>query len=367
MSILKGIKMENRKNKIEELSRSLSSFCDAALIISPENRRYYTSFPATDGFLLVTKNDAVFYTDSRYTEAARNRITACRVEDSTDVFDKLASYFKDNNINKIAIEAHWVTLSLYERICKKLADFEIVSSDGLSDAITSQRRVKSDYEVSCIIEAQRIAEKGFEHILGFIKPGHTEKEVQLELDYYMLAHGAEALSFETIAVTGSNGSMPHGVPGNRVIQSGDFITLDYGATVDGYHSDMTRTVAVGKPNDKQKLIYETVLAAQSACLAVLKDGVKAKDADKAARDVIANAGFGEYFGHGTGHGVGIEIHESPTLNPRSSDILRAGHIVTDEPGIYLPGEFGVRIEDMVLITAEGYKNLTNCPKHLICL
>lgn len=359
--------MENTKNKIDELSSAIGAFCDAALIISPENRRYYTSFPATDGFLLVTGSDAVFYTDSRYTEAASNTIAACRVEDSTDIYDKLAVYFKDNNIKRVSLEAGWVTLSLYERICKKLADFEIDSSEALSKTITQQRSVKTEYEISRVRAAQRITEKTFEHMLGFIKPGLTEKQVQLELDFYMLSNGAHELSFETIAVTGSNGSKPHGVPGDKIIQSGDFVTLDFGAAVDGYHSDMTRTVAVGKPSDKQKLVYETVLEAQMACFAALGDGVPAKLCDKAARDVIEKAGFGAFFGHGTGHGVGIEIHESPSVSPRSEDILRAGHIVTDEPGIYLPGEFGVRIEDMALITADGYEKLTDCPKHLICL
>ena len=199
------------------------------------------------------------------------------------------------------------------------------------------------------------------------KAKKTEKEIALELDYFMLRNGADALSFETIAVSGKNSSMPHGVPTDKKIEKGDFITMDYGAVCDFYHSDMTRTVAVGEVTSKQAEVYETVLKAQEEAFRVMKAGMVCKDVDKAARDVIVNAGYGEYFGHGLGHGVGVEIHELPSLNPTSDAVLREGHIVTNEPGIYLPGEFGVRIEDMALITADGYENLTVCEKKLIVL
>jgi Xaa-Pro aminopeptidase len=178
---------------------------------------------------------------------------------------------------------------------------------------------------------------------------------------------AEALSFDTIAVSGKNSSMPHGVPSDKAVEDGDFITMDFGAVVDGYHSDMTRTVAVGFVTDEQRLVYDTVLKAQCASLDVIRAGVSCFDADKAARDVIVNAGYGEYFGHGTGHGVGVEIHESPNLSPRSISVLETGNIVTVEPGIYLPGKFGVRTEDMVFVTADGCENLTKSQKSLIVL
>ena len=203
--------------------------------------------------------------------------------------------------------------------------------------------------------------------MKFIKVGVTEKEIALELDFYMLSHGAEAVSFETIAVSGKNSSMPHGVPTDKKIENGDFITMDFGAVYNGYHSDMTRTVIVGEPTEKQKEVYETVLKAQTEALAVLKAGVSGVDADKAARDIIDAKGYKENFGHGTGHGVGIEIHESPNLSPYSKAILETGNIVTVEPGIYIPDEFGVRIEDMALITEDGYINLTSCEKELIIL
>ena len=183
----------------------------------------------------------------------------------------------------------------------------------------------------------------------------------------MLRNGAQAVSFETIAVSGKNSSMPHGVPSDKKIEKGDFITMDFGAVVDGYHSDMTRTVAVGSVSSKQAEVYETVLRAQNNCLEMLKAGVSCKNADASARDVIKNAGYGEFFGHGTGHGVGIEIHESPNLSPYSKATLETGNVVTVEPGIYIPDEFGVRIEDMVLITEDGFVNLTSCEKELIIL
>ena len=183
----------------------------------------------------------------------------------------------------------------------------------------------------------------------------------------MLRAGAQALSFETIAVSGRNSSMPHGVPTDKMVERGDFVTMDYGAVVNGYHSDMTRTVAVGEVSGKQAEVYDTVLKAQLTSLDLLAPGVACKAADAAARDVINAAGYGEFFGHGTGHGVGVEIHEFPVLNPRSTEILAPGDVVTVEPGIYLPGEFGVRIEDMAFITENGSENLTKCPKTLIIL
>ena len=351
----------------EKLSAKLSAFADAALILSEENRLYFTEFPASDGALLATPYGAVFYTDSRYTEAAAAKIGADYVRDSENLYKELRERFEEYGINTVAVENDRITLADYEELKNKLPGTEFNPTAALSRAIEEIRLVKSDAELDKMRAAQRIAEQAFDHMLGYIKPGMTEKQVQLELDFYMLSHGAEALSFETIAVAGKKSSMPHGVPGDNVIQKGDFLTLDFGAVVDGYHSDMTRTVAVGQPTEKQKEIYAVVLEAQLAGLAALKDGVSGFDADKAARDVIAQAGYGSCFGHGTGHGVGVEIHEAPRLSPRSKATLHTGNVVTVEPGIYLPGEFGVRIEDMAVITDEGSVNLTHCDKSLIIL
>ncbi len=351
----------------DKLWKKVSEFADAAIILSEENRRYFTEFPSSDGALLVYGGKALFFTDSRYTEAAAKAIGEEFVIDSTNLYEKFTKIFEENGVKKVAIENHRLTLAEFDELQKKLPEAEFVTTNALADAIEEIRIVKTEAEIEKIKAAQKIAEDAFSHILTFIKEGMTEKEISLELDFYMLSHGADALSFETIAVAGKNSSMPHGVPGEYRVQKGDFITMDYGAVVDGYHSDMTRTVCLGEPSDKMREVYNTVLEAQLEGLRVLHDGISGVDADKAAREVIEKAGYGKNFGHGLGHGVGVEIHESPRLSPKAPHTLKAGHVVTVEPGIYLPDEFGVRIEDMAVITEKGSINLTNCPKELIIL
>ncbi len=352
---------------INKLQKFLKNNFEAIIISSPENRRYFTGFPSSDGYLVVTKNDAVFFTDSRYIEAAQKSVKNCRAQKLTRVSNEIKDYIREKNIIKIYTERNRVTVSDYDFFKTIFSPCKVTASKKLEKETDNIRRAKSDEEKECILTAQKIAENAFEHILTFIKPGVTEKQIALELDFYMLSHGAEAVSFETIAVTGAKSSMPHGVPDETVVKNGDFITMDFGAVYKGYHSDMTRTVAVGEVTEEQKTVYETVLKAQKNALSVLKKGLPCSEADKAARDIIDNAGYGDYFGHSTGHGVGVEIHENPTLAPKSTDILEIGDVVTVEPGIYLPGKFGVRIEDMALITENGYENLTSSPKELIIL
>ncbi len=351
----------------DKLIDKVLNFADAALIFSEENRRYFTGFPSSDGMLLVYKDTALFFTDSRYTEAAAKCIGEEFVLDSSNLYEKLNEIFAENSIIKVAVENDKMTLAEFDTLKEKLPDCTFVTSSELSSAIEEIRIVKTEEEIDKIKAAQKIAEDAFNHILTFIKPGITEKEVSLELDFYMLSHGAEAVSFETIAVAGKNSSMPHGVPGEYKLQNGDFLTMDFGATVDGYHSDMTRTVAIGEVSEEMKKVYATVLEAQNSALAALKDGITGVEADRVARDIIENAGYGKNFGHGLGHGVGVEIHESPRLSPKAPHTLKEGHVVTVEPGIYLPGKFGVRIEDMAVITKDGCINLTLCPKELIVI
>lgn len=355
------------KKRLNALSEILPEVADGALIISHENRRYFTSFPSTAGFLIVTKNNRVFFTDSRYIEAARQTISGCDVEELISVKKQLPDWCRKNNVKSLAVEADRMTVSEKNRYDEIFDGINILSDGKLDKAITTLRNIKDDEEKSSIVKAQRIAEKAFEHICSFIRAGVTEREIALELDFFMLKNGAEALSFETIAVSGENSSKPHGVPGDKKIERGDFITMDYGATVNGYHSDMTRTVAVGEISSKQAEVYETVLRAQVETLKVIKPGAECKAADKVARDIIKNAGYGDFYRHGTGHGVGIEIHENPVLAPMSEEILEVGDVVTVEPGIYLPGKFGVRIEDMAFLTIDGCENLTLAPKNLILL
>lgn len=340
---------------------------DATLIVSPENRFYFTNFASSDGYLLVSADRAVFITDGRYIEAAQNTIKDCEVMLQTQSISQIKDVFSALGAKSVAVEAERMSLKEYAEFAQALEGVDIVCDGELDKAIKEIRSIKNEVEVEKIIKAQRIAEAAFEHILTFIKEGVTEKEVALELDYYMLSHGADGLSFETIAVSGKNSSKPHGVPSDKKIEKGDFVTMDFGAVVEGYHSDMTRTVAVGFVTDEQKNVYETVLKAQEAAQTAASSGVCCTDVDKAARDVIEDAGYGEYFNHSTGHGVGVEIHEYPRLSTVCKAPLSVGNVVTDEPGIYIPEKFGVRIEDMLLITENGCKNLTRAPKELIIL
>lgn len=353
---------------INKLKTYLKEKNAAALIMSEENICYFTSFHSSNGYLIVTGEKAYFFTDSRYIEAAQNKITSCdEVLLLKSMKEELVPFIASLNKNELFVEAERITLSRYTELKGLFSGVTVNGNGELDKKISEIRTVKNREQVNTIIKAQRIAEKAFDYILTFIKEGVTEKEIALALEYFMLKNGADALSFDTIAVSGKNSSMPHGVPTDKKIEKGDFITMDYGAVCDFYHSDMTRTVAVGEASSKQIEVYETVLKAQEEAFKVMKAGVACKEVDKAARDVIVNKGYGDFFGHGLGHGVGVEIHELPSLNPSSSAILEVGNIVTNEPGIYLPGQFGVRIEDMALITEDGYENLTLSEKKLIIL
>ncbi len=338
---------------------------EAFLITSEENIRYLTDFPHSEGRVFLTADEAVFFVDSRYIEAVQKSVTSCEVVLLTSFHKQLGEYIEKLGIKTVLTEAEGISVADFKALCKNVScEFRAEKADEL---LTCLRRKKSEDEKNKVLAAQTIAEKAFDHILSYIKEGVTEREIALELDFFMLRNGAECVSFDTIAVSGKNSSLPHGVPSEKKIQKGDFITMDYGAVVGGYHSDMTRTVAVGEISSIQAEVYETVLNAQKKSLEVLKAGISGFDADKAARDIIENAGYGKFFGHGTGHGVGLQIHESPRLSPKSGHILEVGDIVTVEPGIYLPDKFGVRIEDMAFITENGFENLTKSPKKLIIL
>ena len=244
---------------------------------------------------------------------------------------------------------------------------KVVPSEPLSSRLLDLRSVKSKKEADNIIKAQRIAEKAFYDILDYIKVGMTEKLIAATLNYKMMCYGAESPSFDTIVVSGQNSSLPHGVPTEKKIEKGDFITMDFGAMYNGYCSDMTRTVAVGFATDEMKKVYDTVLNAQLAGIDAAQAGRTGAEIDRVARDIISSAGYGQYFGHALGHGVGIEIHEEPKVSPSNGEVLPEGSVITIEPGIYIPGHFGVRIEDMLYIKTNGNTNLTNYPKNLIIL
>ena len=340
---------------------------EAALLVSQSNRLYYTDFNADAGVLWVTQEDACFLTDSRYTEAARRVIGDLRCHQTNAFLKDAVKMLKDRGIHKVFLEEDVLTVGQYRRLRQLWADVDYEADGTLCRRVREQRRTKDETEIAAIRRAQAVTEAGFDFILPRIAVGRREIDVALDLEMFMRRNGADAVAFDFIVASGENGALPHAVPSDRTVRAGDFVTLDFGATVDGYRSDMTRTVAVGQPTDEQRHVYETVLAAQTACLDGLRIGMSGEEGDALARRVIAQAGYGEAFGHSTGHGVGIDIHEYPNLSPRSDESLRAGDVVTVEPGIYLEGRFGVRIEDMVWFTQEGVVNLTNSPKTLIIL
>ncbi|MGN1411393.1 MAG: aminopeptidase P family protein [Oscillospiraceae bacterium] len=355
-------------NNIQKLMKSIPEDSDCAIITSDINRRYFSGMKSSAGTILCFKDIAYLIIDFRYIEKAKKSVTDCEVIlQKNNSINQIYEILKEHNVEKVSVESHYMTLDDFERLDNKLLDIEIDYSNELSNNIFKLRTKKSLDEVEKIKKAQKIADEAFQHILKYIKVGVSEKEIALELDYFMLSHGAETLSFDTIALGGKNTSMPHGVPSDYRIQSGDFVLMDYGAVVDGYHSDMTRTICVGNPTNKMVEIYNIVLKAQQVALDNVKTGITGKEGDNFAREVISKVGYGECFGHSLGHGVGMEIHEFPVMSPNNENILTDKSIVTVEPGIYIPNEFGVRIEDFIYLTDDGVENLTHSPKELICL
>ena len=339
---------------------------DALVLTSEISRRYATGFHSTAGAVYLAAKQAVFYTDFRYVEAARAAVTDFEVREIgggksyTAVINEL---IEQDGVKKVALEDRMLTYAEYMSWASALHATAVRLEDGMERL----RVCKEDDEVHKIVAAQRIAEQALEEVLNDIKVGATEKEIAARLTYLMLHYGAENMSFDPIVVSGANSSKPHGVPTEKEIQAGDFVTMDFGCIVDGYCSDMTRTVAVGHVTDEMQTVYDTVLNAQLAGIAACKAGVTGREVDGAARKVIADAGYGEFFGHGYGHSLGIEIHESPNANTRDNTLLPVGAVVSAEPGIYLPGKFGVRIEDVTILREDGCEILTKSPKDLIIL
>ena len=339
---------------------------DALLLVTPQNIRYAAGFPVDDGAVLVTKEKAWLFTDSRYIEAASAGVRGAEVVQFTSekpLTDCLKEALASCGAKAMGAEEDGLSHKQWQTYEEKLG----MPLTGAGDILKSLRAVKQPYEVEAITAAQRIAEKALDEVLGLIRPGITEQEIAAELTYRMLLHGGEGNAFDPIAVTGKNSSLPHGVPGDAAVQAGDFVTMDFGCIKNGYRSDMTRTVAVGFATEEMRKVYHTVLKAQEAGIAAAKAGVTGAAVHAAAAEVIDRAGYGEYFGHGFGHSVGLDIHESPNASPRSDKPLPAGAVVTAEPGIYLPGKFGVRIEDMLHITETGCVDLTKVPKELLVL
>ena len=333
---------------------------NATLIFSPENLYYFSGFTGGEGMLYIDKSRLMLFTDSRYTVQAQEQSPDFEIIDTAKL--SVSQFLKDNGDKAYGFEDDFITFSNYA-VLKRITPKSVFAP--VSSHIDKLRMIKDEYEISLIKKAAQIADSAFSYILDKIAPGKTEREISLDLEYFMLRQGADGLAFDTISASGVRSCMPHGVATDKVIESGDFLTLDFGCKYRGYCSDMTRTVVVGKATEKQKEIYEIVLEAQKCALETIRAGELAKAVDEAARGVINAAGYGINFGHGLGHSLGLQVHESPSCSPKSADILTENMLMTVEPGIYIDGYGGVRIEDLVRITAEGYENFTTSEKELI--
>ncbi len=358
------------KNPVERLTERLihGDSQKAALVFSEKNRRYFTQFPATDGALLVTAEEAYLLMDFRYEEAAHYKAQYCTVVGFDSMMEKLGELIQKHGVKEIYLEMEQLSVAQARRFEKAFQKYgaKAVLDETLDNAIRELRMIKSPEEVKKIEDSQAITDAAFQHILPYIKEGVTERELALEIEFFMRKQGAENVAFELIVAAGKNGSQCHAVPSENTVKKGDFITMDTGALLDGYHSDMTRTVALGQVSEEQKAVYDTVLKAHLAVIDQVKPGMPCCDVDKIARDIIEKDYPGT-FGHGLGHGVGFEIHEWPRFSRLDSTPCAEGMVITDEPGIYIPAKYGVRIEDMLLITADGCRSLTKSPKELICL
>ncbi len=351
----------SRINKLKKLREEKE--LDAVMITSKKNRFYFSNFTGSAGKVLVTESNNYFITDFRYMDQAREQTEGFEIIEITKNKNKnLIKFLNDHDLNKIGFEDGDISYKQYQELKNIDSEKEYVQ---LSDEINEFRMFKDDEEVQTIKEAIRITEDAFEKIITYIEPGMKEREVAAELEYYLRKLGGEGPSFDFIVASGKRSALPHGVASDKIIETGDFITLDFGTYYKGYCSDMTRTIVVGEPNEKQVEIYNIVLNAHLEVIDKLKPEMTGQEADKIARDIIKEAGYDDNFGHGLGHGLGIEVHEAPRLSTTSEDVLKPGMIVTDEPGIYIPDWGGVRIEDDLVITEDGCKSLNNSNKELI--
>ena len=355
-------------NRLTDFKASISDNVDAAIIFDSANKKYLTGVKSDDaGTLIVTKNKSYFIIDSRYIEVAHRDISSgINVVLQGDLYKQISQIFCENNVKSYALETQKTPISVLNKL-NETVDAYFDSSVDAGEKIAHLRSVKDDTELTHIKSAQKITDDSFDYILGCICEGKTEKELALELEFYMRSHGADAVSFDIIFIGGKNTSMPHGVPSDYKLQNGDLLTIDFGADINGYKSDMTRTVALGSISNEQKRVYDVVLEAQLKAIEQIKEGIACCEIDKIARDVIKSYGYGEYFGHALGHSVGLDIHESPNFSPKCATTLKEGMILSVEPGIYLPQKFGVRIEDLVYVTKNGSINLTKSKKSLIIL
>jgi len=352
--------------RIERLRTVLQEQGLKALLITNEtNRLYMTGFTGSSGMVLISENQAYLLTDFRYmTQAPAQAVHYEVVEHAPNPLETVKDLLVKLGITKVGFEQNDMTFGAYQSAAKALSGIQLEPTDGLVEKL---RVIKDDAEIAVLQEAADLADRTFTHILNFLKPGAKEADIALEIEMFVRKNGAASTSFETIVASGERSALPHGKASDRLLQANEFVTLDYGAYYKRYCSDITRTVVVGKPTEKHKEIYQIVLEAQMAALDKIRPGMTGREADAIARDIIQRHGYGDYFGHGTGHGLGMEVHEAPRLSKNGDTVLTPGMIVTVEPGIYLPGFGGVRIEDDIVVTESGIKILTHSSKDLIAL
>ena len=352
--------------RLEKLRQKLmEEELDAILITQPENRRYLSGFTGSAGVLLISAEQAILATDFRYYEqVAREapRFQLAKIESGEKFVDLLPDLIAQVGARRVGFEAAHLPYAQYQEWAEVAEGFELVPT---KEWVEDLRAVKDEGELEAIRRAVALADEAMAHILNVMEPGMTERAVAWEIEAYMRTHGADKAAFDIIVASGPKGAMPHARPGDAPLRAGEPIVMDIGARMDGYHSDLTRTVCLGEPDDRFREIYDIVLRAQLAAEEGIRAGMTGREADALARSVIEEAGYGEYFGHGLGHGVGLAVHEKPRLSKLSEEeVLQPGMVVTIEPGIYLPDWGGVRIEDMVVVGEDGVEVLTHASKRV---
>ena len=355
-------------NNISKCQSIINDLVADALVLCDEaNMHYLCGFSPSEGIVFITKNEAYHIVDSRYTETAQNyaKTTGLTVIEVNSAFEKeIATLAEKHCVKACVFENETISLKRYTQLKAEMSAVEFIP---LNDRLMRERNRKEADEIVMMKKANAIAEKSFLELLNYVEEGKTEKELAAEFEYLMAKNGSHGISFDTILLTGAHTSMPHGVPGDRVLKNGDFVLFDFGATYMGYHSDMTRTIALKSVTDEMREMYDLVLNAQLAGIKALEAGVKCADVYKASYDVLDEKNMAQYFRHGLGHGVGLEIHEGFNASPRSIDTYEVGNVTSSEPGIYLPDKFGIRIEDVCYISPRGRENLSTVTKELIIL
>ena len=354
------------KARLDRLRSAMEQCGLEALFVShPHNRMYMSGFTGTAGYLLITATKAYLLTDFRYlTQASEQASYFEVVEHEPKVMGTVKSLLTSLKIDHLGFEQQHLSYAAYREYAASLGGIRLVPADPLVERL---RMVKDEAEIAVMREAAELADRTFEHVVQLLKPGLTERDVAFEIEFFMRKHGATSVSFDTIVASGERSALPHGKASDRVLRPNEFVKLDFGAYYKGYCSDITRTVMLGKPSDRHKQLYDIVLEAQMTALEQIKPGMTGKQADAIAREIIEKYGYGDQFGHGTGHGLGLEIHEAPRLSPQSDTVLEPGMTVTVEPGIYIPGFGGVRIEDDVVVTERGLERLTQATKQFIII